>query len=628
MSPLKRKIEDRSITALQKVIDDHPTMEGCINKRDKELSWDGYIRLYQNDALASDKTNYDDDVPIQIKGHVDKSLEYMNQNRITAQVDLDDLSNYYRKHGCLYFVMYMNEDGSSVEFFYSSLYPSKIRVYLEKAKNKGNKKSINIPFVKLLPNCDELYLLCKQFSFEVRKQGSGLGQIVPRAITDPNQVKMITATTIGGSSTFDLLKRINTGDTVIYGTIDDSGIEYPLLMQNMVAAIKETRETKVLVGDKQYYSSVEFETTVTSPDVKDYVHEGSMVISPSKNVTITFKKPNINIRFNRVTDLFQIKNDAEFLLDLLEKKEMIIFGKKMPIGNPNVSPEFITHLKGVVEAGRALEDARCTVLIPFSELSDNDKKEIDLLTAIWNGEVGFNTDKTSFLYFWKFHNKLWPILIEKSQEKTRIMGYVFNTGVVFSVGNPRGNKDLERLPDDAFIVPNFLYLEPEVLSNLYYYDYESMYEQIDRTVYNEETAGDLNGLALNFITAYDLSDNEKLLGLSESILRKLMDIFPNEVQYPINLGQIEVRRDGKLSNESRDRLEKIRKTIEELPIMDESTRASISRTYEYCYAVLKKDIVLADERYDSLTEIDKGGIDDWPIRSLHLQLKSIKNSLM
>ena len=44
------------------MIDAHPTMEGYINKRDKELSWDGYIRLYQRDNCTSDKVNFDDDV--------------------------------------------------------------------------------------------------------------------------------------------------------------------------------------------------------------------------------------------------------------------------------------------------------------------------------------------------------------------------------------------------------------------------------------------------------------------------------------------------------------------------------------------------------------------------------------
>ena len=38
---VNRKIEDRAISAIQRIIDDHPTMEGYLNKRDKELSLDG-----------------------------------------------------------------------------------------------------------------------------------------------------------------------------------------------------------------------------------------------------------------------------------------------------------------------------------------------------------------------------------------------------------------------------------------------------------------------------------------------------------------------------------------------------------------------------------------------------------
>ena len=114
-------------------------MEGHIQKGDKELSWDGYIRLYQDDESESDKANFDDDVPIQIKGHIVKERKVMAREYLTSSVDLEDLKVYYKRFGCLYFVMFMNEDGSVVEIFYSSLYPSKIKKYLGAAEKKGNK---------------------------------------------------------------------------------------------------------------------------------------------------------------------------------------------------------------------------------------------------------------------------------------------------------------------------------------------------------------------------------------------------------------------------------------------------------------------------------------------------------
>lgn len=251
MEPLKRKIEARAISALRSVIDAHPTMDGKIKECDKELSWDGYIRIYQSDSIISDKANYDDDIPVQVKGHVDKARKFMDQERINCAVDLKDLSNYYRRLGCLYFVMYMNEEGSNVEIFYSSLYPSRIKIYLEEAERKQNKAFISIPFLKLDKDSKQLYLLCKQFSFEIRKQGSGLGQIVPKAITgdEIRRVKRITATTIGGTTPYDLFKRINTGDAVFYGTVDESGIQYPIQMSQMIASVKSVQEVPVCVGN-------------------------------------------------------------------------------------------------------------------------------------------------------------------------------------------------------------------------------------------------------------------------------------------------------------------------------------------------------------------------------------------
>lgn len=44
---------------------------------DKEMSWDGYIWIYKDINGTQDKRNYDDKVPVQIKGHVDKNRKYI-----------------------------------------------------------------------------------------------------------------------------------------------------------------------------------------------------------------------------------------------------------------------------------------------------------------------------------------------------------------------------------------------------------------------------------------------------------------------------------------------------------------------------------------------------------------------
>ena len=433
-------------------------------------------------------------------------------------------------------------------------------------------------------------------------------------------MKRITATTIGGSTPFDLLKRINTGDAVLYGMIDDSGLEYPMLMQHIVASIKETEEVAVYIGDKQYYSTIEVETTVMSPDTKNYIHEGTMIVRPSNNLTFNFKESSVSFNINLRTDLLQAKKDAEFILDLIDKKELTIFNTTVPIDTAKASLAFIEQLQGIIAAGEALEDAGCNILIPFKELTIEDKKQIDLLAGIRDGKISFNTDKKTFLYTWSFRGKLWPIIVDKTNDETKIIGYAFNTSVIFSLGSGDDEEDTGVLPENAYIVPNFLYFKPDLLANLYYYDYEAMYEQIDRSVYNADTADNLNELALNLISAYDLSNNVKLLELAEEILRRLIDVSPDAFHYRINIGQIEVRRDGELSRESREQITDFRTIVESRPNLNGSDQADISRVFSYCEAFLVKDIAKADSIYKELTETDRSGIDEWPIRTLHLKL--------
>ena len=86
----KPKIEDRAIRALENIIDEHLTMQSQFNRMDKEMSWDGYIWIFQK-CGGQNKENFDDKVPVQIKGHIDKEQKYINKTRITYSVKITDL---------------------------------------------------------------------------------------------------------------------------------------------------------------------------------------------------------------------------------------------------------------------------------------------------------------------------------------------------------------------------------------------------------------------------------------------------------------------------------------------------------------------------------------------------------
>ena len=112
----KPKIEDRAIRALENIIDEHLTMQSQFNRMDKEMSWDGYIWIFQK-CGGQNKENFDDKVPVQIKGHIDKEQKYINKTRITYSVKITDLKVYFRDRGILYFEIFMSEDGKRREIF-------------------------------------------------------------------------------------------------------------------------------------------------------------------------------------------------------------------------------------------------------------------------------------------------------------------------------------------------------------------------------------------------------------------------------------------------------------------------------------------------------------------------------
>ena len=72
----KRKIEDRAIGVLMDIINAHPTMDPHINRGDKDMSWDGFIRIFSDSETNSDKKNFDADIPVQIKGHIDSQGKF------------------------------------------------------------------------------------------------------------------------------------------------------------------------------------------------------------------------------------------------------------------------------------------------------------------------------------------------------------------------------------------------------------------------------------------------------------------------------------------------------------------------------------------------------------------------
>lgn len=526
--PSNSKIEDRAIGALSNIIDDHQTMAHQFNSMDKEMSWDGYIWIYKNVNGGQDKNNFDDKVPVQIKGHIDEDEKYCNKKYITYPVSLEDLEVYFNDRGVLYFEIFMSKDGRKREIFYASLFPIKLKYYLEKAKKKGNKKNINITFVKLEQKADTFYCVVKQFSNESKKQGFGHEQLVQNAIkeADMDKVKEITASVVGAANEYDFIKRLGTGDVSFYAKLDGTPFSIPLEWHEGSVYYMVTRvENEICIGGKRYYDSYKISSN----------SKGEITLIPSENIQIDMSKSKFT--FKPKTDIKTLRHDAEFLLSAMEYTEITIGKHTFPYGNPHMPKELRNDLQFFIDLDKLLTQIDFEYLKPFSEITESTMKKFLDILSLRSGRKNDLFTEQAHIYNLIVDNKYVPLIIFKNDKggKNEIFNAIYTKKYQLFVTDEE---------EKHYRVPMFAHIEGNVMKNLYKYDAEIFAKQISDAEINNVTEESMNLSGLNLIHAYD-GDEEKnqcLLEIAFNLFEELISLFGEKNIYIINRMQIKKRR--------------------------------------------------------------------------------------
>lgn len=523
--PSNTKIEERAIGALRNLIDEHLTMGAQFNTMDKEMAWDGYIYIYKINNGDQSKKNLDDKVPVQIKGHIDKEEKYLNRKGISFPVDLIDLEIYHNDRGVVYFEIFMTEDGKRKEIYYSLLFPSKIKGYLDKAAQKGNNATINIAFNKLEKSPEKLYIIVKQFSQESKRQGFGSGEIVQNTIMvkDLDKVTSITATAIGVSNEFEFMQRLSTGDICFYGTTKDNQIKVPIAWdENSKQYLQKQVNKNVSINGTIYYETYKI--------ILSSIGEYSLVLSENLHIELDRHKFQIVCK----TGIKQFGKDAHFLLELIENKSFKIGNTIFKYNSFDLPDGFEDELRFMYDLCNTLSEIELDYDKPFWDLSLNVKKQLMQIVEIRNGEKNKILTETVNFFNWKIEDKYMPVIIIKHDDgSVELVNGVFSKRQM-AIINDKG---------EYYHVPLFGHADREILANLYYYNFARFYEQIDSADVNVYTLDSLNHTALRLIQAYDINRDEKLLDIAEYQLKKIEEFEKDKIYYKINMLQIIKRRD-------------------------------------------------------------------------------------
>lgn len=521
--PANKKTEKKALNALEGIIDNSPIMDYSFNSADKEMAWDGYIWIFKNGDIES-KKNYDDKIPVQIKGHIDTTEKYVNESEITYSVNKEDLNLYFNDRGVLYFQIFIAADGKRKEIFYASLFPSKIKKYLDEIERRGNKGSIKIPFVKL--NKEDIYIIAKQFSNESWKQGSGRGQLVPKTIMlkDMDKVTSVTATAVGVKNEYEFLQRLSTGDVCFYGTTKESGVQLPLeWIDGRIFYMHEEVTQTVSIKDMVYYDRYEL----------NMGSDKEISIILSENIRIQLSKGKFH--FKPRTGIKQLRKDAEFLLNVVQEREYVIGGTRFSFGNLDMPKDLEEELKFYIELDDILDAIEFDYNEPFERIEWKTRYELGELVAWKNGLRNQYLYEDTHILNWKLEGKYIPLIIRRNDcdEKNDIVTVLYTNKYESFVKSEQ---------EQYFKVPLFTYIQKHVLGKLYYYNYNYnyFYNQIDKADYNVYTIDTLNYAALNLIAAFDINGDEELLNIAMYQLEKICEV-ENRHYFIINKIQIRKR---------------------------------------------------------------------------------------
>lgn len=528
------KIEKGAIDTLRRIIRLHDKMDEFLNSNDKEPSWDGNIVIYKNSELKAEDVEYT--IPTQVKGKNDERL--LKRSRITYPVEYKHLRNYFNNYGIFYFVIAISDDGEKTTIFYNALTTIKLQSILKGTENKKPDQTKNIPLVRLKNNDkNELYKILMQFGHDSREVGSG--ELVKKSISmkDLEKIDSIRMTTFA-SSQDEFLKNINSGEVCAFGHIASADIwvpfSYDFQKQIELFACKKITDT-FSIDRIPYYKEFEIRKSTGK----------SVIFQFSENLYVDI---GVNkIEFKAKTYIDQVMRDIQFLEALKNGKSFYIGNTKIgTYENVNFGDDLETSIRDFKNIQEALIRFNLKLDKKFADFNDKDWESMDNLVKLVQNGIRPNKQMTWYMWWWQ--DKAVPFFVALDKDgNVKIENSLYMKYFRIVVAN------------SDYRVPVFILFKRDIWEKLYDVDESILLEEIETSIFNNETEGNFSLLFVEILSAYDENKDEKYYDVAKLISDKLLNASPDNVYWKINRFQL-LKRKRDLSEDELQELEDLEKT--------------------------------------------------------------------
>lgn len=528
------KIEKGAIDTLRRIIRLHDKMDEFLNSNDKEPSWDGNIVIYKNSELKAEDVEYT--IPTQVKGKNDERL--LKRNRITYPVEYKHLRNYFNNNGIFYSVIAISDDGEKTTIFYNALTTIKLQSILKGTENKNPDQTKNIPLVRLRNNDkNELYKILMQFGHDSREVGSG--ELVKKSISmkDLEKIDSIRMTTFA-SNQDEFLENINSGEVCAFGHIASADIWVPFSydFQKQIELFACEKITDTFSIDRiPYYKEFEIRKSTGK----------SVIFQFSENLYVDI---GVNkIEFKAKTYIDQVMRDIQFLEALKNGKSFYIGDTKIgTYENVNFGDDLETTINDFKNIQEALIRFNLKLDKKFTDFNDKDWESMDNLVKLVQNGIKPNKQMTWYMWWWQ--DKAVPFFVALDKDgNVKIENSLYMKYFRIVVAN------------SDYRVPVFILFKRDIWEKLYDVDESILLEEIESSIFNNETEGNFSLLFVEILSAYDENKDEKYYDVAKLISDKLLNASPDNVYWKINRFQL-LKRKRDLSEDELQELEDLEKT--------------------------------------------------------------------
>lgn len=512
-------IEEISVSRIKEALWNFPILKSDIKEKDKDLSWDGFIQVYDK-ANSESKKDFSGRVPVQVKGKVVKKI---SSKFHSFSIDLSDLKNYLNDGGVIFFVVEIKEDKSS-KIFYKMLLPVDLNMHLDEAIKKRNTTKKSIKIDKILDGKSNFDKECIDFLMHKKLQSS----IPINGSISINDIKSKSISILGINNPFDLITE------EVYGYAKDEFDKYiPLISKLNFDEICCSINKELVINHKKYFDNYK----IKKNDKENIIEFGDRINLNCENKTIKIleSKKDICERLRTVEFFIEnTKNEGNFKksnIDIL-KEEIKLIKRIIDICN-----KFDLDKNNIKICNMTERD------LYYLEILEDLKVEID------SSKINEKT-LTKDLSFQKILFFDYQILVAKVQCDDYIYYVDYSS---------RDSKISLTMSENKHIeVSRFLLLNSDhlLLDNI---NKDIIIESInDLNLEDKKYASYAYTLfALENIKAWDESKDNMYLDIAKYIFEWLKEVLDNDILI-VNLAQIELRYNDKLNNDTIESLYRLK----------------------------------------------------------------------